>query len=38
MTVAATVNMPLVTPVIAQLFPNGQFTFTACVTILNEQY
>jgi len=38
MTVAATVNLPLVTPVLAQMFPNGQFAFTASVTILNEQY
>jgi hypothetical protein len=38
MTVAATVNMPLVTPVLAQMFPNGKFTFTSSVTIMNEQF
>jgi Flp pilus assembly protein TadG len=38
MTVAATVNMPLMTPMIAQMFPNGQYTFTASITIMNEPF
>jgi Flp pilus assembly protein TadG len=38
MTVSTIVNMPLMTPLIAQLFPNGQFTFTASVTIMNEPF
>jgi Flp pilus assembly protein TadG len=38
MTVAATVNMPLMTPMIAQMFPNGQYTFTASVTVMNEPF
>jgi Flp pilus assembly protein TadG len=38
MTVSTTVNMPLMTPLIAQLFPNGQFTFTSSVTIMNEPF
>ena len=38
LTVSATVNMPLMTPVIAQLFPNGQFTFYLSITIKNEPF
>jgi hypothetical protein len=38
MTVSTTVNMPLMTPLIAQLFPSGQFTFTSSVTIMNEPF
>lgn len=38
MTVSTTVSMPLMTPMIAQLFPNGQFTFTSSVTIMNEKF
>lgn len=38
MTVTATVKMALMTPVIAQLFPNGQFTFTASTTVMNEPF
>ncbi len=38
LTVSATVNMPLMTPIIARLFPNGQYTFTSSVTIMNEPF
>ncbi len=38
MTVSATVSMPLMTPMIAQLFPNGQFTYTASTTVMNEPF
>jgi Flp pilus assembly protein TadG len=38
LTVSATVNMPLFTPLIAQMFPNGQYTFTASVTVMNEPF
>jgi Flp pilus assembly protein TadG len=38
LTLSATVNMPLMTPLIAQMFPNGQFTFTANITIMNEPF
>ena len=38
LTVTATVNMPLMTPVIAQMFPNGQYTFNASITIKNEPF
>lgn len=38
LTVSATVNMPLMTPVIAQLFPHGQFTFYPSITIKNEPF
>jgi hypothetical protein len=38
LTVSATVNMPLMTPVIARIFPNGQYTFNASITVLNEPF
>ena len=38
LTVSVTVNVPLWTPVIAPLFPNGQYTFTSSVTIMNEPF
>jgi Flp pilus assembly protein TadG len=38
LTLSATVNMPLMTPMIARMFPNGQYTFTASVTIMNEPF
>lgn len=38
MTLAATVNLPLMTPVIAVLFPNGKYSFTASVTVMNEHF
>ena len=38
MTITGTVNMPLLTPLIAHLFPNGQFTFTASTTVMNEPF
>ncbi len=38
LTISATANMPLMTPVIAQLFPNGQYTFTSSITVMNEPF
>ena len=38
LTVTATVNMPLMTPLVAQMFPNGQYTFNASITIKNEPF
>ncbi len=38
LTVSTTVSMPLMTPVIAQMFPNGRFVFTPSVTIKNEPF
>lgn len=38
LTVTANVNMPLLTPVIARLFPNGQFSFVSSVTVMNEPF
>jgi Flp pilus assembly protein TadG len=38
MTVSASVQMPLMTPMIAQMFPNGQFAFTASTTVMNEPF
>jgi Flp pilus assembly protein TadG len=38
LTVSTTVSMPLMTPMIARLFPNGQFTYTTSVTIMNEPF
>lgn len=38
LTVSATVNMPLLTPLIAQMFSNGQYTFTASVSVMNEPF
>jgi len=38
LTVSATCTMGLMTPMIAQLFPNGQFTFTSSVTVMNEPF
>ena len=38
LTVSTTVNMPLFTPLIARLFPNGQYTFKASITVKNEPF
>ena len=38
LTVSATVNMPLMTPPIAAMFPNGQYTFNASITVKNEPF
>ena len=38
LTITATVSMPLMTPLIARLFPNGQYIFTASVTVKNEPF
>jgi Flp pilus assembly protein TadG len=38
LTITATANMPLMTPVIARFFANGQYTFTASITVMNEPF
>ena len=38
LTVSATVTMPLMTPLIARMFPNGGYTFTTTTTIMNEPF
>jgi len=38
LTVTATVTMPLMTPLIAQLFPGGQYSYTASTTVMNEPF
>ena len=38
LTVLATVKMPLITPLVAPLFPNGQYTFNASITVKNEPF
>lgn len=38
LTVSATVSMPLMTPLIGRLFPNGQYTFNASITVKNEPF
>ena len=38
LTLSATVSMPLFTPLIAQMFPNGQYTFNASITVMNEPF
>ena len=38
MTLTATVNIPLMTPMIAALFPGGKYTFTTSVTVKNENF
>lgn len=38
MTVSATVNLPVMTPLLAQMYPNGQYTFTTSVTVMNEPF
>jgi len=39
LTVSVTVNVPLWTPLLSRLFfPNGQYTFTSSVTIMNEPF
>jgi hypothetical protein len=30
--------MPLMTPIIAAMFPSGQYTFTSSVTVMNEPF
>jgi Flp pilus assembly protein TadG len=37
-TVSTTTTVPLMTPLISQFFPNGQFTFTSSATIKNEPF
>jgi hypothetical protein len=38
MTVSVTVKVALMTPLIAQMFPNGQYTFKASTTVMNEPF
>jgi Flp pilus assembly protein TadG len=38
LTVSATVGMPLWTPLIARIFPKGEYTFTTSTTIMNEPF
>lgn len=38
LTLSATVNMPLMTPLIGQFFKNGQYTFTSSITVKNEPF
>jgi Flp pilus assembly protein TadG len=37
-TISFTSNLPLMTPIIAQLFPNGEYTFTSSTTFKNEPF
>jgi hypothetical protein len=38
LTISAEVNMPLLTPLIARIFPGGNYTFTENITIMNEPF
>jgi Flp pilus assembly protein TadG len=38
LTLSATTNIPLFTPVLAQMFPHGQYPYTASVTVYNEPF
>jgi len=38
LTISATVAMPLMTPLIARMFPGGEYTFTTSTTIMNEPF
>jgi hypothetical protein len=38
MTIKATVTMPLMTPMIAALFPGGKYTYTTSITVMNEPF
>ena len=37
-TLSLTTNLPLMTPMIGLLFPNGDYTFTSCATFKNEPF
>lgn len=37
-TIAVTASVPMLTPMIASLFPQGKYTFTSSVTIQNEPF
>lgn len=37
-TITVTASVPLLTPMIAALFPQGQYTFTSSVTVKNEPF
>ena len=37
-TISLTSNLPLMTPMVSRLFPNGQYTFTSSVTVKNEPF
>jgi hypothetical protein len=38
LTVSATAKMSLVTPLVAQMFPKGNFSFTESITVRNEPF
>jgi hypothetical protein len=38
LTVSATVSIQLMAPVLAQLYPNGQYTYTGSITVMNEPF
>lgn len=38
LTVTATITMPVMTPLIAPFFHNGQYTYTATTTVMNEPF
>lgn len=38
LTVSATAQMPLMTPLISRFFTNGQYTFSASITVMNEPF
>jgi len=38
LTVSVTVKIPLTTPLIAQMFPGGQYSYTASTTVMNEPF
>lgn len=37
-TIALTTNLSMLTPMVAKLFPNGQYTFTSSTTFQNEPF
>jgi Flp pilus assembly protein TadG len=37
-TISFTTNLQLMTPIIARIFPNGQYTFTSSTTFKNEPF
>ena len=38
MTITASVSIPLITPMLARLFPNGAYATTSSITVLNEPF
>lgn len=37
-TITVTASVPMLTPFVARLFPNGRYTFTSSVTVKNEPF